>query len=360
MVSRFQASVRHISGVDNALSDFGSRNPAECDNKSCQICSFIYESEECVVRNISVQDILDNKCKLPFMSRAAWMLTQSECPDLRRARAHLEQGTRPSKKVTNIRDVKRYLNNIHIASDRLLVVRNNEPMAYIKERIVIPRSVLDGLLNALHIKLDHPTCHQLKTVSHRYFYALDMDKAIERVTSGCHLCSSLQQVKHMKQLQSSSDPPVSVGSQFACDIIRRERQFIIVLREVVTSFTSSSLITNEQQTTLRDSLLQLCIPLRPLDGPPTVVRVDAASGWKALKNDECLRKHNITIEIGREKNKNKNPVAEKGVEELELEILKQQPLPGPISSLTLSLATARLNARIRSRGLSSHDIRGIK
>ena len=356
VVSRFQASVRHIAGIDNALSDFGSRNPAECDSKSCQICSFISESEECVVRNISVQDVLDNKCKLPFMSRAAWLMTQSECPDLRRARAHLEQGTRPSKKVTNIRDVKRYLNNIHIANDRLLVVRNDEPMAYIRERIVIPRSVLDGLLNALHIKLDHPTCHQLKTVSHRYFYALDMDKAIERVSSGCHLCSSLQQVKHMKQLQSSSDPPVSVGSQFACDIIRRERQFIIILREVVTSFTSSSLITNEQQTTLRDNLLQLCIPLRPLDGPPTVVRVDSAPGWKALKNDECLRKHNITIELGREKNKNKNPVAEKGVEELELEILKQQPLPGPVSSLTLSLATARLNARIRSRGLSSREM----
>ena len=218
-VSRFQASVRHISGVDNSLSDFGSRNAMECDNNSCQICMFIAQTEDCVVRNISVDDVINNKCRLPFMSRVAWLITQSECPDLRRARAHLEQGTRPSKKVTNIRDVKRYLSSTQVANDRLLVVRNNEPMANVRERIVIPRGVLDGLLTALHVKLDHPTCHQLKTVSHRYFYALDMDKAIERVSTACHLCSSLQQVKHVKERQSCSDPPVTVGSQFACDIL---------------------------------------------------------------------------------------------------------------------------------------------
>ena len=37
--------------------------------------------------------------------------------------AHLTQGTRPFKKLTNIKDVKRYLNVATIASDGLLVVK---------------------------------------------------------------------------------------------------------------------------------------------------------------------------------------------------------------------------------------------
>ena len=41
-----------------------------------------------------------------FTSQPAWVAVQSECPDLRRTHAHLVQGTRPSKKLTNIKDVK--------------------------------------------------------------------------------------------------------------------------------------------------------------------------------------------------------------------------------------------------------------
>ena len=139
-VIRYQASVRHISGVKNALSDFGSRNPCTCDDQNCQICIFIAQSEECVVRNINVQDILDNRCKLPFTNRAALATIQLECGDLRRVHSHLKQGTRPSKKVTNVKDVKRYLQNVLISRDGLLVVKPKD-LYSVRERIVVPRSV---------------------------------------------------------------------------------------------------------------------------------------------------------------------------------------------------------------------------
>ena len=67
----------------------------------CQICSFVQRTEDSVVQCISAHDILTGKIKLPFTSRADWSAIQSECPDLRRTRAHLVQGTRPTKKVTN-------------------------------------------------------------------------------------------------------------------------------------------------------------------------------------------------------------------------------------------------------------------
>ena len=138
--------------------------------------------------------MLLGKTSLPFTSRSAWLQSQLECPDLRRVHSHLKQGTRPSKKLTNIKDVKRYLNLVSISRDGLLVVKRDEPFAAPRECIVIPRSVVDGFLAALHVKLDHPSRHQMKLVSQRYFFALDLDKALERCSQCCHLCSSLKKV----------------------------------------------------------------------------------------------------------------------------------------------------------------------
>ena len=50
---------------------------------------------------------------------------------------------------------------------------------------IIPCQVLDSLLSALHIHLSHPFSHQLKMVTQRYLFVLDMDKAIKGVTTSC-------------------------------------------------------------------------------------------------------------------------------------------------------------------------------
>ena len=157
--------------------------PACGDEEGCQICFFILRSEDSVVRASSVQDVLDGCCRLPFTSRPVWLALQSECPDLRCTRTHLVQGTRPFKRVTSIKDVKRYLNVASVASDGLFVVRRNEPLVPSRECIIVPRQALDGVLTALHLRLNHPSSYQLKTVVKRYLYALDMDKAVDRVSA---------------------------------------------------------------------------------------------------------------------------------------------------------------------------------
>ena len=192
---RYQVSIKHIAGAQNMLSDHQSRNAATCEDSSCQICRFLANIEESVVRAVSVNDVLTGKCHLPFLTRSSWKTTQLECPDLRRVHAHLSQGTRPSKKQTKIRDVKRYLQKVEIAKDGMLIVRSDEVSSAVKERIVVPREVIKGLLVSLHLKLDHPTTNQLKMVVRRYFYALDMDDAIEEVAPSCHTCSSLKKVQ---------------------------------------------------------------------------------------------------------------------------------------------------------------------
>ena len=124
----------------------------------------------------------------------------------------------------------------------------------------------------------------------------------------------------------------------------------------MTSFTATTLIEDERHTTLRDAIIRLCVQMHPLDGPPAIVRTDPAPGFKALTGDQLLKHHRITIDLGHAKNQNKNPVAERAVQELENELLRHDPLGGPVSLLTLAGATANLNAHIHARGLSSREM----
>ena len=259
IVARYQVTVRHLAGSSNITSDFASRNAPECHEPHCQICSFISRLEHSVVTNVSVEEITTGGIRLPFTSRSAWLSTQSDCRDLRRVRAHLKQCTRPSKELTNVRDVKRYLSSTTLARDGLIVVRHDMPFAPSRELIVVPRQVLDGLLTALHLKLSHPTKHQLKLVVRRNFYALDLDSEIERVTDTCHTCMSLLKLPHTLIEQSTTHLPDAIGVSFAADVIKRSRQLIFVIRETVSSYTSTCIVESERHDALRDCIVRLCV-----------------------------------------------------------------------------------------------------
>ena len=154
--SRYRVSVSHIAGSKNIPSDYASRHPMSCPESSCQICKFVSEMEESVVYSLSVQDVIDGSSRMPFANRIAWLATQREWPDFRRVHAHLSQGTRPSKRDVKIQDVKRYLQRVTIASDGLLVVVSDAPCRAATECIVVSRSVLHGLVTAVHLRFNHP------------------------------------------------------------------------------------------------------------------------------------------------------------------------------------------------------------
>ena len=355
-VSRFQVSIRHLAGTSNAPSDFGSRNAPSCTEEHCQICVFIRNQQDATVLHVAVQDVFSGAIRLPFSNRTTWLSLQSECPDMRRTHAHLKQGTKPSRKLTNLGNVKRYLRIATIAFDWLLVVRQRNPLSPTRERIIIPCDLCDGLFTALHLWLGHPTKHQLKLVSERFFYALDMEAYLQTVTDQCHQCADLRNVPAEVPTHTTSDPPPALGVSFSLDVLRQAGQCILVLRENVSAYTKTCLVPNEQGPTLRDAIICLTKEFVPLEGPPVVVRIDGSSGLTSLTTDELLRLHRIFLEIGHIKNKNKNPVAEKAVQELEHELIRLDPSGGTITGLTLCIATAHLNKRIRGCGVSAWEI----
>ena len=120
-----------------------------CQDRTCQECALNkHRTEESVVGQVSIQDILKGDVRLPFTSRASWLAIQSECKDLRHTHAYLAQGTRPSKKLSNVKDVKIYL-SVHVATIATLC-----SFARIHR---FPFSSSRRPVKALHISVSHPS-----------------------------------------------------------------------------------------------------------------------------------------------------------------------------------------------------------
>ena len=357
-LSHYQIEVEHLSGKNNTFSDFLSRHPVACDG-TCQICSFIEETEDSVVRAVNATDILAGKTTVPYTTRGSWYQIQQDCRDLHIVAKHLKDGSTPHRKQKGMKDVKRYLNRVKLStnpSDGLLIVTEVNPLQPIRQRIVVPRGILDGLLTAMHIRLSHPSKDQLKQVFNRAFFALDLDRAAGRVLNGCHQCVSLKNVPTIFSQQSTSEPPVSVGSKFSADVIRRERQMILLMREYTSSLTDATFIQGEDGKSLKEGLVKLLCRLRPPSGPPVITRVDPATGFQSLKDDALLSSLGISLELGEPKNVNKNPVSEKAISEFHAEITKIQPEGGPLNDTNLSIAIANINSRVRGSGFSSLEM----
>lgn len=352
-LSSYNIVVHHIKGELNTISDYHSRNPNTCTDSSCQICKFVDEMCDSTVRAVTINDILSGNACMPFTNLNAWKSAQHDCNDLRRTYAHLTQGTRPSKKTRHIENLRRYLLKCSINRQGLIIVRKPDPFQKQRDLIVVPAGIVHGLVTALHIYFQHPTPCQMRKIFDRYFYALRSSKVIDEVCAKCDLCNSLKHIPREIFKQSNSKSPTFVGSEFAADVIRRTKQHILVVRETLSSYTSTSIIPDETGDSLRTGLLINTTPIRL---PSCTVRVDGASGFLTLKDDHLLNAKGISLDFGRIKNTNKNPVAEKANQELEAELLKVDPTGAPVTPLILNSATDTLNSRIRYQGVSAKEI----
>lgn len=230
-LSSYNVSVQHISSRDNVSSDFGSRNPQPGCEDSCQICKFVYETIDSVVRTISAQDIVSGSTPLPYLNRSAWRLAQQDCPDLRRAFVHLKAGTRPSRKARNLKHLRRYLNAATLDQTGLIIVNKEDPFTSNRSLIVVPHKLLPGIVTAIHLHTNHCSKHQLKLIFNRHFYGINSDSIIN-VVDYCSQCNALKVVPREVFDQSALLSAKSPGEVFFTDVLRRNRQKICVTRDV--------------------------------------------------------------------------------------------------------------------------------
>ena len=69
------------------------------------------------------------------------------------------------------------------------------------------------------------------------------------------------------------------------NILRRYKQFIFILRDTFSSYTTTQLIPNEQHDMIREAIILGISHFRPSNQTPVIIRVDSASGIYALRDD---------------------------------------------------------------------------
>ena len=363
-ISRYHVKLIHIPGKDNAISDYGSRNSLEC-NGQCQICKFISDLEVSVVRGVTVKDILAGHCPIPYATRNTWIQAQQECRELKQVYSLLRDGRKVKKpgrsqsEKDSTSTVKRYMRKCKLSTspaDGLIIVPQEDLLKPARQRIVVPAGVLEGLLTALHLLLEHATKNQLQQVFNRGYYALDTNEAIKLTVDSCHTCASLEKVPAQFIQQSTSAPPDKIGRWFSTDIIKREAQLILLVRENVSSLTEGVMVTAETSQSLRDGLMIAMSRFRAPSGAEVKVRADGGKGFEGLQNDPALTRLHIKLEIGEAKNINHNPISERANSDFHTELCKLKPAGGKINETELSLILANMNSRIREGGYSSTEI----
>ena len=115
---------------------------------------------------------------------------------------------------------------------------------------------------------------------------MNSDRLIEDCTHSCALCNSLKSLPRELFKQSTSNVPNTIGKSFSADIIRRERQQILILIDIFSSFIIGQFVPNEQHNTIQHALIQLSANYKHTDG--CMIRVDNAPGFLSLRNDKLL------------------------------------------------------------------------
>ena len=194
-------------GVEMYSSDYYSRNPVKCENKRCQICKFAYEMEtqgdEAIpmIATVTVEDIEQGRMTMPFTQRSAWLKVQKNDKMHQQLAWLIDSSQTPEKKKTRgDHTVLKRLHNLYKngmlqkSRDGLITVTHEEPGRGSSQAISVPTSMYPGLIQALHLKLLHPSKMQLLKLSSRYFYSPGTARIVEEVTSNCNICAALKQL----------------------------------------------------------------------------------------------------------------------------------------------------------------------
>ena len=165
---------------------------------------------------------------------------------------------------------------------------------------------------------------------------------IHQCAESCSLCNSLKTLPKELFKQSTTEVPNAIGKVFSADIIRREKQKIIVVMDIFSSLKLSLLIPNEQHETPQQALIQLVSSKKHIDG--CIIKVDNAPGFVGLQNEKVLYSLDIELDFGRVKNK--NPTIDKVIHVVEHEIECLAQSGGSIDAGLLTTATSNSKNRL--------------
>ena len=163
------------------------------------------------VKSINATDVEAGNIKMPHTQRAAWLKVQSNDDAHRMFLSNVKHSKLPEKKKTKgvFTTVKRLHNlyrtgQVKIDFDGFVTVKHTDAAGNVYFAISVPTKFYPGLVNALHIKLNHPSKTQLQRLMSRHLYCAGQARIIDEVTTTCTICASLKQL------------PKELFSQYLC------------------------------------------------------------------------------------------------------------------------------------------------
>ena len=366
-LSQLSVELEYTPGKDMKTSDFASRNATPCGSPTtCQICKFALELQtigdnSSKIRTVTVEDVQAGRSILPLSQKGSWTSVQHKDSAHTRLLQLIEIGQSPNVHKTNGEHTK--LKQLHglfvkgdlkVDKDKTVMVKTKNG-AYDGYAISIPHGLFPGLIHTLHIRLNHPSKSQLTQLVQRYFYTPGHQRIISEVSDNCFQCCSLKPLPKVL-IKDTTSRVEACGTSFSADIMEREGQKILIVRESLTNFTWARLVEDQKADTLETSLLSIILPF--VSGSGATVRTDGATAFQSLaaREDTDLRKNNITLEVGRLNNDNKNPQAENCIKEFEKEILRYSQDLRHLKEIHIACILKSMNTRIRHQGKSSQEM----
>merc|ERR1712082_291673 len=148
-----------------------------------------------MVEKITVDDIEKGRVTMPFTQRAGWLKVQSNDRMHRQLAWLIDTSQSPEKRKTKGDNTKlKLLHNLYRngmlkkTADGFITVTQPATDEGEYAAISVPPIMYPGLIQALHLKLNHPSKLQLERVSTRYFYTPGYARIISEVAVCTSLC----------------------------------------------------------------------------------------------------------------------------------------------------------------------------
>ena len=360
-VNRVPIIVQLASGKSNLnqCGDFQSRNPSSCVSEHCSICMFITEQSNAILDPSAINAMSPDNTEQVANNVQAWKKIQNNDKACTEAKYFLKTGKTPSKRSgKTYSEIRRLVSIAKVDHNDMLSVesRQNKFSTTTNNLIVVPSVYLPALLSQLHNKLQHPTKHQLKAQFDKMYYSVGLHPQLDTLYDNCYFCSAQKKIPTTVDHNTETDVRVP-GTHFHADVIRRQTQKILIIRDHFSSYTAAKIIKAENNSELKNGIIDLIMPLK-IAGT-AFVKVDNATGFAPLTNNrnQELEKLNIQVTQTDALNKNENAVVDRACNELEQELKRVEPDGRPISQTTLWEVIQRLNHKLRRSGqISAHEI----
>ena len=147
---------------------------------------------------MSVEDVKSGRSLMPFAQRSVWLNIQRGDSVHQQLTNLIRTGQLPQSKKTGGDNTRlKLLHNLYtqgklqINKDGLILVRSQDGF-FEGSAISVPHVIFPGLVNAIHIRMDHPSKAQLCNVVSRFFYAPGWKAMTEQVSDNGHQCAALR------------------------------------------------------------------------------------------------------------------------------------------------------------------------